>query len=86
MGWQRSHDVVIKERFAHWFLYKKTLPMDLEQMVDLIEILGKPIRLGWDTPKKHEVSKLVQVISTMLYKKHHPAAPPLPVEVDDGSE
>lgn len=87
MAWHRSHESVIKERFAHWYLYKKTIPLELEQIVELIDILSKPVRLPYGSPKRKEVQTLIQVINGSLFKKQHPTwkLPDNLVEDDDES-
>jgi hypothetical protein len=85
MGYQRAHDSVIKERLAHWFLYKKTIPLELAQIVELVEVLSKPVRLPYGSPKRKEVQVLVQAINIMIYQKQHPSYIPPVVENDDES-
>jgi len=86
MGYQRSHESVIKERFAHWFLYKKTIPLELAQIVELVEVLSKPVRLPYGSPKRKEVQSLLQAINTELYKRQHPTWVPPPSVVEDDNE
>ena len=81
MGYQRAHSSVITERVIHWFLYKKTIPMDINQLADLLEILDKPVRLGYGGTKWDEVHQLMKVVSEIHYKKKYPGIKP--VEKDD---
>jgi hypothetical protein len=53
--------------------------------VELVEVLSKPVRLPYGSPKRKEVQVLVQAINIMIYQKQHPSYIPPVVENDDES-
>jgi len=36
MGWTRAHSTVVEERLISWFLFKRTFPMTVEQLAELV--------------------------------------------------
>ena len=37
MGWSRAHSTVVEERIINWFLQKRTFPMTVEQLAELVK-------------------------------------------------
>lgn len=42
MGWTRAHSTVVQERIINWFLTKRTFPMTVEQLAELVRDTSGP--------------------------------------------
>ena len=45
MGWSRPHSTVVEERLLCWFLFKKTFPLTVEQLAEVVKCTVRPARI-----------------------------------------
>lgn len=67
MGYRRRLDEVFPERLANWYLYKKTFPLTLDQLAEIIKVTEHAVHLGssWGqkkTKKRKEVEEILDFV------------------------
>jgi hypothetical protein len=45
MGWSRPHSIVVEERLLSWFLTKRTFPMTLDQLAEVVRNTSGPAHI-----------------------------------------
>ena len=45
MGWSRAYSIVFEERLVNWFLTKKTFPLTVDQLAEIVRCTAPPAHI-----------------------------------------